>query len=822
MLIILNDPTGVTGRKKVQWDLDVSVQENIARHLPHGGDAEVIFNGERINPAIDPRLDRAPHVDDLVVVSRRPGAIGAAAAWVYYVYAAVAILAIYAIATMPKPNAGAAGATGKDSSNNRLTGQSNIARAYQAVPDVYGYRRVWPDLIQPSTVEYIDHIKYVTEWLCVSRGKGTITDVQYADTPIGDIAGSSFEVFEPVPVDGYPEFGEVTVSDVYETFASDDVNGQELAYAVPFAVVEQSGSYAFSSGVTTLQLAFADGPSLDQLKSLVPGGTAAVQFSAVEAGLPVLVEWTGVVQSFLVSGGTATFTMLGSAWSFTDSGTTSIKVTPNETVKTVVGPFTLPIAAPQIWWNTVFLRGLGGSVSIRAEWWKVDEGGVEVPGTREVQDDTYSDSTFDQRFYTEKVTPAAGSGRYRIQFTRLNPQVNSQGADVAKLEEVYAVRHYASKTLPGATILRVTTKATLDATGFSDRKFNLRWARHVRTLTSDALSASRNFGRIICHIWTLANGGIDEIDTEAIAEINSDLGESSPLLRFDGSLDDADLSLGGRIQLVANMARCTVSRDGTRWTVTRDQRRPYPELQLDYRNLARDGESSIAYSAHLPASHDGVEVEYVDEVTQSKKSYVRLKIESGTPVPGISRNPQKIQLLGCATHEQAENRAGLEARKLLFQRTSVSDSALSDAMCLRLGSTMRWVDPNDFAGDDGLQAGEVMSITGSFIATSEPLDWKEHAAGRIAFTGIDGRPLGPAVTCSRVEGGALLESVPAGLYIADNERQLGSRYAFGVGLTEAEQEAQGLYTVTSIKPAGEGNVSLAFANYDDRIYEGDT
>ena len=32
---------------------------------------------------------------------------------------------------------------------------TEIARAYQAIPDVYGYRRVWPDLIQPSLVEYV-------------------------------------------------------------------------------------------------------------------------------------------------------------------------------------------------------------------------------------------------------------------------------------------------------------------------------------------------------------------------------------------------------------------------------------------------------------------------------------------------------------------------------------------------------------------------------------------------------------------------------------------------------------------------------------------
>jgi DNA-binding transcriptional regulator LsrR (DeoR family) len=33
---------------------------------------------------------------------------------------------------------------------------------------------------------------------------------------------------------------------------------------------------------------------------------------------------------------------------------------------------------------------------------------------------------------------------------------------------------------------------------------------------------------------------------DALAAINTELGETSPLLRFDGSLDDADMSLGVR------------------------------------------------------------------------------------------------------------------------------------------------------------------------------------------------------------------------------------------------------------------------------------
>lgn len=812
MLTILNDPAGITGCKRFPLDCSISLQDNIKQHMAGGADCELRINGVAVDPLTDPRMDSPPSLFDDVVLVRRPEGFDPVT---WLIIAAVTATAAYVL--MPKmPSLG--GATSKDSPNNRLTGQSNIARAYQAIPDVYGYRRVWPDLIQPSVVEYVDHVKYVTEWLCVSRGKGTIADVQYAETPIDDIDGASYEVFEPVPSGGYPEFGTTTILNVDEVFASDEVNGQELTPVEPFATLTKAGTFTAALSATTFTVKIPDGSDLDQLKSLIPSGTASVSFSHFGGSF----SQTCTVQSVAVASGNATFTFSCSAWteSHTNEATT-FTIIPNGSVSTVIGPFTLPVVADRIWWNTIFQRGLKGTVQIRAEWWQIDGSGVEIGGTRQTQDNTYTANTYDQRFYTNKVAPSAGSGRYRIQFKRLN-EVNGDGsADVAKLEEVYAVREYASKTLPGVTVIRVTTKATESATGFSDRKFNLRWQRHVRTLTSDTLSESRNFARAMAHIWTIAGNDISGLDTDALAAINTEHGETSALLRFDGSLDDADMSLGERLQYVANTARCVVWRDGTKWTATRDQARPYPELQLDYRNLAAGGDSTISYAAHLPATYDGVEIEYVDEATQSKKRYIRLNISSGAPVVGAVSNPKKIKLQGCTTLAQAENRAQLEARRLIYQRVSVSDTALADAGGLGIGSLVRWIDPNDFAGDDGLQAGEVLAISGNVITPSEPVEWRGQASGRIMFTGQDGKQVGTTQVCYPAGNGIEVAALPAGVYVADSTRQLGSRYAFAVGLTQAEIEAAGLYTVTEVRPAADGTVSLALAQYDSRIYGAD-
>jgi hypothetical protein len=549
-------------------------------------------------------------------------------------------------------------------------------------------------------------------------------------------------------------------------------------------------------------------------------GNATVEFIYdVGGGGSTFLETCSVL-GYTVSGTNVTFTFSSSTWANTYEENTSFKITPLSAIYQTIGPYTLPRDADRLWWNVVFLRGLQGAVTIRAEWWKISESGVEISGTRQQQDYTYTAATYDQRFYTEKVTPTGGLGRYRIQFQRRSTQVDASGADVAKLEEVYAVRYYPTKTLPGVTVMRVTTKATLSATGFSDRKFNLRWNRKVRTLTSDTLGASRNFGRALAHAWTLARNDIAGLDVASIQAVSDEHGEDSEILRFDGSLDDANMSLGERMQLIADHARCIVWRDGSKWSVRRNQAQQYPVLQLDYRNLAARGESSITYAAHLPASYDGVEVEYVDETSQSKKAYVRLTISSGAPVVGTGSNMRKIKLVGCATQSQANNRAQFEARRLLYQRTTVNDTALSDVWAHGPGALVRWVDPADFGGD--VQAGEVIAQYGTVIRTSEPLAFGLYSSGRIVFTGEYGQRLGPPIVCTpNADGSVTLASIPGGLYVADANRQCGSRYAFAVGLTSDELDSAGLFLIADVRPGSDGTASVALTAYDDRIYEAD-
>ena len=324
-------------------------------------------------------------------------------------------------------------------------------------------------------------------------------------------------------------------------------------------------------------------------------------------------------------------------------------------------------------------------------------------------------------------------------------------------------------------------------------------------------------------MWAVAGRSAAEIDTDSLADINDAHGVDSELLRFDYMFSNRDVALGSRMQMAANVARCRVYRDGTQWVTVRDEAQSSPLIQLDYRNLSASGESSVSESGHMPASEDGVEVEYTAEDGKTR-AYVRLRITSaGVVVAGSGTSPRKVVLTGCRTTAQATDRANVEARKILYQRRRVTDTALQDAATVPIGGLVRWIDPDDFLGDDGLQAGEVLAVNALALTTSEPLHWGADTTGRISVTDVRGIPGAPVLCYPRADGwqGCILSAIPAGLYLHGADGQASSRYAFAPGITGAELESAGLYVIESKKPAGDGTISIEMANYDARIYEMD-
>nr|ELR5255206.1 MoaD/ThiS family protein [Providencia rettgeri] len=98
------------------------------------------------------------------------------------------------------PSFSAAESNVKDSPNNRLTGQTNVARAYQARPEIHGQVRAFPDLIQQSMFEYNNNLKTVTEWLNIGIGEYKTESIRFAESDFTAMAGASYKIYKPKEV----------------------------------------------------------------------------------------------------------------------------------------------------------------------------------------------------------------------------------------------------------------------------------------------------------------------------------------------------------------------------------------------------------------------------------------------------------------------------------------------------------------------------------------------------------------------------------------------------------------------------------------------
>lgn len=214
MLIYCKDPNGLAGNERYDLNTSTSLFQNIKNHLPKGLNHQTIdiyLNGEKIDPLTFDLSRTATIFDKIVIVNRQQ-----ASAVVAIVVAVIAAVVAYALT--PKPKVPNNSGEQKDSTNNKLTAQTNIARLYQAKPDIYGCVRSYPDIVNPAGSEYIDNVKYIEHLFCIGVGYYEFDKFKYDQTLLDKIAGTTYTVYHPgdiIPVVRYQ-------------FPSAEVDGQEL------------------------------------------------------------------------------------------------------------------------------------------------------------------------------------------------------------------------------------------------------------------------------------------------------------------------------------------------------------------------------------------------------------------------------------------------------------------------------------------------------------------------------------------------------------------------------------------------------------------
>nr|DAL73670.1 MAG TPA: tail protein [Caudoviricetes sp.] len=722
----------------------------------------------------------------------------------------------------PKPSFSASDTNSKESPNNKLTGQTNIARTYQARPDIYGQVRSYPDLIQQSMFEYVNNLKQVTEWMNFGIGYYTVANVRYSESTLGSLAGASYQVFQP---------GEV-IPVIYEGFEFDDVDGQELPgpnesedIPIESATANEVVQGVFSGNQISMKIVkqaefdYFYGLSFPHAVSFVINVTYNTASGTVTKDITLNAD---LINAEITDDGSVIdpeyyYTFYFNNLSGSDASTTPSTATINNTKfilndnqPLIVGPFFAPVAGDQLWVHLNAQLGDGNWASTAITIWKVDDDNIQIPGTTEHFTAGFPTvSKTDNYYLTKKITPAAGYGRYALQFNRLE---NSNDSSVLKLEEIHSVRVRSNEVHPDDSLVRVTVRSTEQATGARDRKYNALVTRHtisydINTRTVDyTLRPSRSFADAVAHEWlVIGKQPADTIDLYELYSIYQSLPDPR-LGYFDYTFDDEDISLGNRVETICNAARVIAYWDDGVLTFARDERKEFPSAVFNRANIVAD-EYKISYDMTMPGGYDGVEIEYVSPKT-NKKTYIRYRITDTGIVEQAALSPLKISLSGCRNEYQAKDRALLEVNRLVSSRMKMNMKTLADGEYVSPGEMIVVADTYD----TNQQAGYIVARNGNDFDTSEQINFAGDMYVRVTDSIGNSTDKIRAYPRTDTKFGftAAVPSITLNIFDGYNV-QSPSRYVIA---TTAEMESM-RWRVSDKKPNSDGTFSLTCDEYFD-------
>lgn len=838
ILIIQNDQTGAAGREKFIFDDGVTPTDMLMQTLPNGIDPEVtkVFVGLR-----EMTLPKSPELlyplsgsDTVVVIHEAKG-------WEQLIYAIIAAVVAIALAPSIPGNAGQQ----KESPNNSLFGQTNVARPYQAYPLIFGSPRPYPDLGGEPVTEYIDNIKIVKQFMCIGVGTFDVTEVRAGETPLLNFDGSSFNILEPVNKN-------TIVPELIVSFATNEIDGQELLGTnegldgTEFTPLVENAVGTLDYESTFFQLAIDQDTQSDALKAAFDASTDEYLVSLNYNRRTVL----GGVQTFEPAEGSGTLLSMvlvadvggdyyqigiedftGEAADVSGSPQYVGPFTITEKLGAIVGPIRTRLECEELWFDIIFNRGLKGTVDIRLEYQELDGLDGTPIGPIFETDITFTDNTLDQLFFTHKeLMPVKGFYQFTVRRTN-NATQDAAKPDIAQLENVNCINTFFNREFGNVSIIEVEVPATENATSLRENQINLSLTAKVITYDNGVINftptPSRRAADALLHLY-VDFYGLDP-NTLALDELHAiqyKLDAIDPrLATFDFTFDDIDVSLGDRMDAILQLMRSYKWLDGDVYRFGREDDREFPSTIMGRIDMASQRDYTLTFNSQLLESFNAVKVEYVDKAL-NKKAYIYRTFDPASPDPQNpliideqASNPKSMELTGCQEEYNAINRAELEIRKLIYQRRTLSDTFLPSGMLLDRGDMLLYAEQYNTSPD--LFDGEIVSVSGNIASTSEHIEFDPLLSYQVHYTLNDGSQVGPFPISEVIDQPFKFECTSLSqAYFRDSilgfSVQKGSSYI----ISTFEELDASRWSVVEKEVSG-GNVQITMVNYDDRVFEFD-
>lgn len=857
-ITVMKDQLGASGKKVLKVDSPVSPHEVLSeafRDSAYEFDASCIsvyLNGKKLNlPSFDENgicVDRGDesemtslmsNEDHLIVMyeSKTP------VEWILFaITLIIAVITYMMIPKLPQQELG--------SNNNAFFGQTNSARPYSAIPDIYGRFRAWPDLAtaEPLT-EYIAGKKRITQLHCLGYGSYNILDRRFGSTPMEQIP-SKVSVYEPdsngitiVPayissssIEGVNSQEVRRLDDLGAPIVEDGEGGVIISLDYEYNYTDDTIKFRAFGGAESFFLAF-DGTNPGSFIMTGTVGANSVNGTySVEEGVTYSLPLVGPIYIDITVASASTSNAYWAGLLTDETGTINV-VTLQRLDSESVGPFDTGSSGTVVQVDLRFLQGVNTYKRPYLEFFAVIKR-IDQPGGTEVDSTDYGGSmkvygprrdNFKQQSLTFYFNVPLGFYRITVYRETVESSDNREPS-VATLEKVAIIRTTENKVFENVTLIELTIDELNSPLSPRENLFNCLVER--KTISYDAdlgvidytLRPSLYFADHVLHMHNdVFKRPSEQLDVDGLYAIQDKwLPRAPDLMENSVSFDDLDMPLGERIGAVVNSARCQAYMEFGVFRFFRDEKIDVPRGLICARNISSQRNYSRTFKTFFPSSKNGITLEYIDPV-HNKKAYInRTYDEFGNVIDAVTANMIKVEFLTCHNRSQAINRANFEAAKLMAEGFTVSDTVMREGNSYDIGDVIKYQDlvVNDIDAGEVLEVFRDAEAATATIVLSESIRESEHDQF-ISYTNAYGDLKGPYpyTDLGYVDGKYTIvmniedsiEMFSAYIHV----RQLGSRYVIS-NITNAEVE---LFRIIKKVPKENGDeVQLDMVQYTDKQY----
>lgn len=504
-----------------------------------------------------------------------------------------------------------------------------------------------------------------------------------------------------------------------------------------------------------------------------------------------------------------------------------------------IGPFTVPNDADEIILNFVSANGFYKLVEnketkiiagIEVFLEELDSDG-NTTGNSTVFPVVYesNESTRKSVFQTKRIViPYEFSRVSARRSTDRDKSDKVSNVDIIEWRDFYSFENVTGLDFGDVTLAHVVIPSNSQSRLIKERKQNVDVVRYITEYQGNGVFgptesfATDNFAQILTHMSLdpyIGRQALENINADGwllLSQQIQDYFGSDQMVRFGWDFDDTQVTYQDAFVQVGTVVGCAPYHQNGVYDLSFERRQDTSSMQITCRNKMPDSEVRETIFERL---FDGVEVSWRDENSGVTETFYVPEDRSAT-------NPDRIELNGCITRDQAYKYAYRVYNKQKYQRQNISfdidEFGRNIIPYKRIDSPdgTRFVARPGVADGYRVFDGEVVEVNGLLVELSEPVEFTVGEDHYVTFTKNNGDNSEP-VLCTQVDEFTIsLSSLPAEA-IYDGYSRDRTKYMI---VSEQLRESVAMLPQTiEFKMDDNGNEtnSIGGINYDSRYYQND-